>query len=162
MGTIALTLSVQPAQAVFDPGGASAGSSEAGEPRTPTPQRGYIVLGGSTLQVTNNFDAAQSAPADTPKEMLRHISVQIRDAASGQLIPYAIVSVDLLREGRPVLQDQPLVPMLQSGADVSQMHYGNNVKIPGAGEYQFFVRTEPSPLLGAGSVGVAQFNASVK
>jgi hypothetical protein len=162
IGSVVLTLAVQTAQAVFDPSGSSPNSSSGEGQNTPVPQKGYIVLGDSGTGVTNNFDAAQNPPADSPKEMLRHISVQVRDQASGQLIPYVIVSLDLLREGRPVLQDQPLVPMVQSGTDVSQMHYGNNVKIPGAGEYQVFVRMEPSPVLGPGSLGVAQFNVSIK
>lgn len=162
MGNIVLTLSVQPAQAVFEPGRAPSSGNEGDGQKTPIPQRGFVVLGGSTLRITNNFDAAQNPPADSPKELLRHVGVQIRDQASGQLIPYAVVSMDLLREGRATLQDQALVPMLQNGMDVSQMHYGNNVKFPGNGEYQVFVRMEPSPLLGPGSMGVAQFNVSIK
>jgi hypothetical protein len=160
MGNIVLSLSVQGAQPTFDPG-AAVSENGGGDQATPAPQRGYAVLGGSSLKVTNNFDAAQNPPADTPQQMLRHVALQIKDKATGQLIPYAVVSMDLLLQGRPVLQDQALVSMLEAGADVSQMQYGNNVKFPGKGDYQIFVRLQPSPLINSGSSGVAQFNVSI-
>ena len=167
MGNVVITLSVQPAQSVFDPARAAANSTggdqqQSDQQKNAAQQKGYAVLGGSGIKITNNFDGAQSPPADQPREVLRHVAVQIRDKASGQLIPYVGVSMDLLREGRPTLQDQPLIPMVQPDGGVSQMHYGNNVEFPGRGEYQIFVRMEPSPLLGSGSLGVAQFNVSIK
>ncbi len=162
MGNVVLSLTVQPPQPVFDPSRTPSNGAANDPQKTPVPLKGVVVLGGSTLKVTNNFDGAQNPPVDQQREVTRHVEVRVKDKASGQLIPYIVVNMDLLREGRSVLQDQPLVPMLQSGADVSQMHYGNNVKFPGQGEYQVFVRMEPSPLLGSGSVGVAQFNISLR
>lgn len=54
------------------------------------------------------------------------------------------------------------MPMARPGEVVAHMHYGNNVKFPGRGEYQVFVRMEPSPLLVSGSTGVAQFSTSIR
>lgn len=162
LGNLVLTLSVQPAQPVFDPGRTASGGTEGDAPGTPVPQSGYTVLGGSTLRVTNNFDSAQNPPADQPREVLRHVGLQIRDKTSGQLIPYVVVTMDLLREGRSTLQDQALVPMMPSGGGIAEMHYGNNVKFPGRGEYQVFIRMDPNPLIGSSSMGVAQFNVSIK
>ena len=108
-----------------DPALASASSTD--NQQTSVPQTGYLVLGGTSVKVTNNFDSVQSAPADQPREVLRHVSLQIRHKESNQVVPYIVVSMDLLRDGRPVLQDQPLVPMVAGGADTDQMQYGNNV-----------------------------------
>lgn len=160
LGSVVLTLAVQPAQPVYDP--ARVASTSGDEQKANAQPKGFAVLGGSALKVTNNFDSAQGAPADQPREVLRHVALQIKDKDSGQLIPHVTVSMDLLRDGRPVLQDQTLVPMVPAGGGVARLQYGNNVKFPGRGEYQVFVRFEPSPLLGAGSTGVAQFNVSIK
>lgn len=160
-GNVLLSLSVMPAQPMYD--AAKATSATTSDDQKPNSQpKGYAVLGGSTLKVTNNFDGAQGAPADQPREMVRHVALQIKDKDSGQLIPHVVVSVDLLRDGRPVLQDQALVPMVQVGGGVTQMQYGNNVKFPGRGEYQVFIRLDPSPFLASGAAGVAQFNVSIK
>ena len=160
LGGVVLTVAIQPAAPVYDPARVAAAGGD-DQKKNPQPT-GYAVLGGMALKVTNNFDASQSPPADQSREVLRHVALQIKDKASSQLIPHVNVSIDLLRDGRPVWQDQPLVPMLQAGQGVSQMQYGNNVKFPGRGEYQIFVRLEPSPLLGDGAAGVAQFNVSIK
>lgn len=160
VGNAVLTFAVQPAQAAYDP--AAQGSAPAdgdGQQRQPE-AKGYAVLGGAALKVTNNFDPAQRAPADQPQEIIRHLALQVKDKESGQIIPHVEVTLDLLREGRSVLQDQPLVPMVETGGGVAQLHYGNNVKFPGKGEYQVFVRMRPSPLLG--QAGVAQFNVSIR
>jgi len=162
LGGIVLSLWIEPAQSVYDPARVASGSTGDSAKKDNAQPKGYAVLGGSTLKVTNNFDQAQNPPADSEREIVRHVAVQIKEKQSGQLIPHINVSMDLLREGRSVLQDQPLVPMVQAGGNVAQMHYGNNVKFPGKGQYQVFVRMEPSPLLGSESVGVAQFNVSIR
>lgn len=162
LGDVVLTFSVQTAQHMYDPARAQPNSADNDQRKENVQPKGYAVLGGSTLRVTNNFDAAQGAPADQPREMLRQVALQIKDKQSGQLIPHVDVTIDLLREGRPALQNQSLVPMVPGGGGVGQMQYGNNVKFPGRGEYQVFVRMEPSPLLGSGSAGVAQFNVSIR
>ncbi|MCL5962000.1 MAG: iron transporter [Chloroflexi bacterium] len=162
MGNVVVTFTVQPARPILDPVRTPATPTGGGDQKADGPSGTYVVLGGSALKVTNNLDPSQSAPADQAQEMLRHVSAQVTDKTEGQLIPSLVMTMDLLREGRPVLQDQPLVPMVPSGGAVSQMAYGNNVKFPGVGEYQVFVRIEPSPLLGAGGAGVAQFNVSIK
>jgi hypothetical protein len=153
---------VQQAQPAYDPARVTAAPAANSDQKAPAQPKGFAVLGGSTLKVTNNFDQSQSPPADQPLEILRHVAVQIKEKDSGQIVPNVTATMDLLRDGRPVLQDQPLVPMVPAGGGVAQMHYGNNIKIPGKGEYQVFVRMEPSPLLGSDSGGVVQFNLSVK
>lgn len=162
LGNVTLTLWIEPAQPAYDPARVASSSTDNPDRKDAAQPKGYAVLGGSTLKVTNNFDPAQNPPADQQREIVRHVALQVKEQQSGQLIPHINVNMDLLREGRSVLQDQPLVPMAQAGGSVAQMHYGNNVKFPGKGEYQIFVRMEPSPLLGSGSVGVAQFNVSIK
>ena len=161
LGSVVFSFSVQPAEPMYDPSRAPATPTNDQQNDNPPKPKGFAILGGLALKVTNNFDPSQSAPADEPSALVRHVTLQIKDKGSGQLIPDAEVTIDVLRDGRPVLQDQPLVPMVQAGGNVSQMHYGNNVKFPGPGEYQIFVRTKPSPLLGPKPLGVAQFNVSI-
>jgi hypothetical protein len=163
LGEVILTLSVEGAQPMYDASKqAPTPSGNADQQKDQNKPKGLAVLGGMALQLTNNYDPSQSPPADQANQMVRHVALQVKDKASGQLVPHVVVSMDLLKDGRPVLQDQQLVPMVQSGGTVSQMHYGNNVKFPGPGDYQVFVRMQPSPLLGQGSAGAAQFNVSFK
>ena len=158
-GNVVFSFSVEPAAPMYDPSHAPA--TPTGDQQNNQP-RGLAVLGGMALRVTNNFDPTQSAPADQPQAIVRHVNLQIKDKASGQLIPDATVTIDVLRDGRPLLQDQPLVPMVPAGGNISQMHYGNNIKFPGAGNYQIFVRTQPSPLLGSQPLEAVQFNVTIK
>ena len=161
LGGVVLTFSVQPAQPMYDPARQAANPSTNDQQKDKNQPKGFAVLGGQMLEATNNYDPTQNPPADSPQQVVRHVGLQVKDKDSGQLIPDLQVTVDVLREGRPVLQDQRLVPMVPAGGNISQMQYGNNVKFPGQGEYQVFVRMEPSPLLGQGSAGVAQFNLSI-
>lgn len=162
LGNVVLTLALQPAQPVVDPARVAVNQPSGGQQTPAAGPRGFAVLGGAGTKVTNNFDTSQNPPADSEREVLRHVALQIRDKDSQQLIPHINVSMDLLRDGRPVLQDQPLAPMVPAGGNVTQLQYGNNVKFPGRGDYQVFIRLEPSPLLGPGASGAAQFNVSMR
>ena len=162
LGKIVLTFSVQPAQSVYDPARVAYNPDGSDNQKANAHVNSYAVLGGSSLKVTNNLDPSQTPPADQPREILRHVALQIKEKETRMIIPHINVSLDLLLVGRPALQDQPLVPMVKTGGGIAQVQYGNNVKFPGRGEYQVFVRIEPSPLLDASSTGVAQFNVSVK
>jgi hypothetical protein len=161
MGNVVLTLTLATAKPMLDPSSLpstpSGDSSQQSESST-----GYVILGGSGLKVTNNFDPSQTAPADQPNAYMRHVSVQIKDKGTAQLIPSLVITADLLREGRPVLQDQALVPMVPQGGGASQMAYGNNVVFPGPGQYEVFVRLAASPLLGSSATGTAQFNITLQ
>ncbi len=86
----------------------------------------------------------------------------MKDKASGEILPYAEVTMDILRNGRPVLYDQALVPSVAVNDETvpAGLHYGNNVALPGKGNYQLFVRVAPNPFLGDSAPPAAQFNVT--
>lgn len=124
-----------------------------------------VTVGGQTQGISKNLDAAQGPPPD-PKEAtgdyIRHITVVVKDESTGQVVPYLNVSMDLLRDGRPVQYDQPLLAMVPAGGSADQLHYGNNVAFPGKGRYQLFVRIGASPALGDNAPPAAQFGVTIE
>jgi hypothetical protein len=120
-----------------------------------------VVLDGF-LSLTNNIDPSQPAPDDQPQAMVRHVNVQIRMIDGGYAVPYLAVSLDMLLDGHPTLQNLPLMPMVAKESTAQRMYYGNNVKLTQRGSYQVFVRLQPSPVLGKDQPTTAQFNVMVR
>ncbi len=161
VGNFVMTVVVDPAQHMFDLA-KEPDSDAVDEKKAEEQQNGIAVLGGMMLKVTNNIDAAQNPQGDSPQgEVLRHVAIQLKDSTTGQLVPYLAVSMDALRDGRPALSNQSLVPELVSSQDVSQMRYGNNVRFPRKGTYQLFIRIEANPILGSEVPPAAQFNLTL-
>lgn len=162
-GPVVLVLTVDTARYMFDQTSVvSAVPTPQTKDQTKNPRKGSAVFAGGMLRVTNNMDASQNPPADSAEAVFRHVSVQVRDAASGQLIPYLGVSMDVLLDGRPTIFDQALVPMVATDSDSPQLYYGNNIKFPARGRYQVFIRLQPHPLLGQDQPPAAQFNLALQ
>ena len=168
VGNISMELSIATAQYMFDPAKQSDSDEDSDTPSSTKQSnsrsadtKGAAVVGGNMIRITNNFDPSQNPPSDTDKgQMLRHVAVQIKDKTTGQVVPYLLVSMDILRDGKPVLADQGLAPLVPSYGNVNQLRYGNNIQFPRKGNYQIFVRTQSSPLLGADVPPIAQFNVT--
>ena len=164
-GPVTFTLALQPARHMFDQAMA-AGTEAAQQPQDKSKsqgqRKGSAVLGGGMLHVANNIDAAQNPPPDSAQGLVRHVVVQVRDTASGQLVPYLSVSMDVLLDGRPAIFDQALAPMIATDGNPALLYYGNNVKFPQRGTYQIFVRLQPHPLLGEQAPPAAQFNLTLQ
>lgn len=166
--SLTLTLSVQPARRMVT-------SNTSPSAATPQPQQGQnsegaaaqqeLVLGVQTQQISKNLDSSQSPPPDPKDEQgdyIRNVAIQVTDSTTGQVVPYLLISLDILKDGRPVRYDQGLVPAVPQGESVERMHYTNNVAFPGKGRYQLFVRIQPSPLLGNGSPPSTQFEVIIE
>ncbi len=168
LGNLALTLSVDTAHRMVTPNAPAAAPTPQGQQGNQNqggPAAQDMVLGSQTQQISKNLDASQGPPPD-PKEaqgdFIRHVAIQVKDKNTGQVVPYLVISVDLLRDGRPVQYDQPLVAMVPAGGSADQMHYGNNMAFPGKGNYQLFVRIAPSALIGNSAPPTAQFDVSIE
>jgi uncharacterized protein involved in high-affinity Fe2+ transport len=120
-----------------------------------------LVLDG-LLQLTNNVDPSQPVPDDQLQAMVRHVNVQIRGADLARPVPYLTTSLDMLLDGRPVISNVALEPMLAAESSSPEMYYGNNLKLTQRGTYQVFVRVQPSALLGKAPPPTAQFTVVVR
>lgn len=166
-GNLILTIEVGAARRMFAEGSPQSAPTPQGQ--NPQGQGGpaqqEMVLGGQMMHVSNNLDAAQAPPPD-PKEstgdFIRHAAVQVKDKDTGQVVPYLAVTMDILKDGRPVEDDIGLVPMVPVGGGPDQLHYGNNVAFPGKGRYQLFVRMPGNPMLGNNAAPYAQFDVTIE
>jgi hypothetical protein len=166
---VVLSLRLDTARHMFEPAVASAVGSNPDPAASGGDQNkdkdkenvGSAVFPGGMLRVVGNFDAAQGAPADAPNAIIRHVVLTAKTKDGGQVVPYQSVSIDVLLDGRPVIFDQALVPMVMVDKDPRQLYYGNNIKLPQRGTYQVFVRLARNPLLGADQPPAAQFNLTV-
>ena len=120
-----------------------------------------LVLDG-LLQLTNNVDPSQPVPDDQSQAIVRHVNVQIRGADLAHPIPYLTTSLDMLLDGRPVISNVALEPMVAAESSSPEMYYGNNLKLTQRGTYQVFVRVQPSALLGKAPPPTAQFTVVVR
>jgi hypothetical protein len=115
------------------------------------------------LKVTNNLDPSQPAPVDEAQSTMRHLNMQIRANDGGYPVPYLNVSMDILLDGRPVINGISVIPMTAPDSATPQLlYYGNNVKLTQRGTYQFFVRMQPSSVLGKDPPPTAEFNVVVR
>ncbi len=172
VGNLTMTLSVAQARRMVVGAAAASGTStpqsqqgQGGNQRQGGPAQQEMILGDQTQQVNKNLDPSQGPPPD-PKDgqgdYIRNVTIQVKDNSTGQVVPYLIVSMDLLRDGRPVQYDQALLASVPQGESVEQLHYTNNVAFPGKGRYQLFVRIQPSPVLGNSAPPSTQFEVIIE
>jgi hypothetical protein len=164
VGGLTLSLAFEPARHMgtqsattppdLDPAHTSAASA------APAAAASSSILEGM-LQLTNNIDPSQPAPADQPQTMMRHVRVEVQSSDGGNPVPYLSASLDMLLDGRPVMSNLAVVPMVATEATTPQLYYGNNVRLAQRGTYQVFVRLQPSALLGKDAPEAAQFNVVV-
>jgi hypothetical protein len=115
------------------------------------------------LKVTNNLDPSQPVPPDDPQTVMRHLNLQIRANDGGYPVPYLSVSMDILLDGRPMISGLSVVPMTDPDSATPQLlYYGNNLKLTQRGTYQFFVRMQPSSVLGKDPPPTAEFNVVLR
>lgn len=162
---LTITMSVGTAVRMVAASPPSAGPTPQGQQGQGGGAQTMVVVGGQTQGISKNLDASQGPPPD-PKEAtgdyIRHVAVVVKDKSTEQVVPYLSVSTDLLRDGRPVQYDQPLLAMVPTGGSADQLHYGNNVAFPGKGRYQLFVRIGASPALGNSAPPAAQFEVTIE
>lgn len=165
LDNLTLAITVGPARRMNTAASPAAGPTPQGQQGQGGAAQQEVVLGDRTQGVNKNLDAAQGPPPD-PKEatgdFIRHVDIQVKDKATGQVVPYLAVSMDILRDGRPVQYDQALLPMVPAEGASDQMHYGNNVAFPGKGRYQLFVRIPANPMLGSNNPPSAQFEVTIE
>ncbi len=92
---------------------------------TPVP---FLVYNGTTMQEVK-----------PPKNTSFHLMVQLNDAQTNVVIPYASVW-GTITEGGKTPFDESLWPMISR---YMGPHYGNDVALPGAGTYQLKVLVSP-------------------
>jgi hypothetical protein len=165
VGNVTVSLALEPARHMLAQGAAlttdpdPAHQTGAGTPETLGSTA--LVLDG-LLRLTNNIDPSQPVPDDEPQAMLRHVDVQIRGAEAAYPVPYLSASLDMLLDGRPIISNVALVPMVAAESTTPEVHYGNNLKLVQRGTYQVFVRVQPSALLGKDPPPTAQFTVVVR
>jgi len=163
VGAVTLSLALEPARHMFDQAAVlNADPAQQGQDTAKTQNAGSFILAGGMTRVTNNLDPSQAAPPDMPQAIIRHVVVQVKTADRDQPVSYLALTMDVLLDGRPVLFDQSLAPLVTDDKDAPRLYYGNNVKFPQAGVYQVFIRTQRSPVLGKEQPPAAQFNLTLR
>jgi hypothetical protein len=85
------------------------------------------------------FNGTREQMIKPPKHTSFHLMVMLNDARTKVAIPYASVWATIRRHGK-VVYDERQWPML---SEYMGPHYGNNVSVPGAGEYQLSLLISP-------------------
>jgi hypothetical protein len=170
-GGVTLSLTLEPArrmiadtesQAADQPSDHPSGGAES-KPADSKPAALTALTLDGLLKVTNNLDPSQPAPADDPQSMMRHLNLQIRANDGGYPVPYLSVSMDILLDGRPAISGLSVVPMTAPDSATPQLlYYGNNLKLTQRGTYQFFVRMQPTSVLGKEPPPTAEFNVIMR
>jgi len=162
-GAVTLSLALEPARHMSDQAAApNADPAQQGQDAAKAPNGRSVILAGGVTRVTNNLDPSQAPPPDMPQAIIRHVVVQVKTADRDQPVSYLALTMDVLLDGRPVLFDQPLAPLVTVDKDAPRFYYGNNVKFPQLGVYQVFIRTQRSPMLGKEAPPAAQFNLAMR
>jgi hypothetical protein len=169
VGSVVMSLAFDMPRHMRDQAAVLAGEAAQSPAPQPTAQAGTLatrsegaVVLSDMVRVTNNIDSTQPLPADAAQQIMRHVVVQVRTGEAGAVVPYLGLSMDLLLDGRPVLNGQAVVPMVAMGSDAPRLYYGNNIRLPQRGTYQAFVRMSRNPLLGQDPTPAAQFNLAVR
>ena len=165
-GSVTLSLTLEPARRMIADRGAQTGVQDSPTPPGAGNQQPAaltaLTLDG-LLKVTNNLDPSQPAPADESQSIMRHLNLQVRANDGGYAVPYLTVSLDILLDGRPVITGLSVVPMTAPDSATPQLlYYGNNVKLTQRGTYQFFVRMQPTSVLGTDPPPTAEFNVVMR
>jgi Fe2+ transport protein len=91
---------------------------------TPVP---FVIYNGTSEQLVK------------PGKASSHLMVMLSDADTGVAIPYASVWATISKDGK-VIYDERQWPMISR---YMGPHYGNDVKVPGAGTYQLSLLVSP-------------------
>ncbi|HEY1713767.1 MAG TPA: iron transporter [Solirubrobacteraceae bacterium] len=85
------------------------------------------------------FNGTREQKVPLPKHTSFHLMVMLNDARTNVAIPYASVWATIRKAGK-VVYDERQWPML---SEYMGPHYGNNVSLPGAGQYSLSLLISP-------------------
>ena len=85
------------------------------------------------------FDGTKEQMIKPPKTTSFHLMVMLNDSHTGVALPYAGVWATIKKAGK-VVYDERMWPMISA---YMGPHYGNNVSLPGAGNYQMSLLVSP-------------------
>jgi hypothetical protein len=85
------------------------------------------------------FNGTREQKVNLPKHTSFHLMVMLNDARTNVAIPYAGVWATIRKAGK-VVYDERQWPML---SEYMGPHYGNNVSLPGSGEYDLSLLISP-------------------
>ncbi|MFZ0089469.1 MAG: iron transporter [Solirubrobacteraceae bacterium] len=85
------------------------------------------------------FDGTSERMVKPPKNVSFHLMVDLADSRTGVAIPYASVWATITKGGK-VVYDERQWPMI---SEYMGPHYGNNVALPGAGDYRLSLLISP-------------------
>lgn len=85
------------------------------------------------------YDGNKEQVIKPPPKTSFHLMVMLNDAHTGVAIPYAGVWATIKKAGR-VVYDERMWPMISA---YMGPHYGNNVSLPGGGDYQMSLLISP-------------------
>jgi hypothetical protein len=85
------------------------------------------------------YDGSGEQTIRPPKHTSFHLMVMLNDSHTGVPIPYATVWATIRKAGK-VVYDERMWPMISA---YMGPHYGNNVSLPGAGNYQMSLLVSP-------------------
>jgi len=162
IGGVTLSMAVEPAKHMLAQSVVAASDPDPAHQAGPAVSASNAVVLDGLLRLTNNLDPSQPLPDDQPQSMIRHVNVQVKSDDGGYAVPYLSVSLDALLDGRPMTSGLAVVPMIDTESTAPRLYYGNNLKLVQRGTYQFFVRLQPSALLGKEPPPAAQFNVVVR
>jgi hypothetical protein len=162
VGGVTLSMAVEPAKHMLAQSVVAASDPDPAHQAAPSTSPSTAVVLDGLLRLTNNVDLSQPLPDDQPQSIIRHVNVQVKSDDGGYPVPYLSVSLDALLDGRPMASGLAVVPMIDTQSTAPRLYYGNNVKLMQRGAYQFFVRLQPSALLGNEPPATAQFNVTVR
>jgi Fe2+ transport protein len=165
-GGVTLSLALEPARRMIPDAQSQPADPPSDHPQGANDQQPAaltaLTLDG-LLKVTNNLDPSQPVPPDDPQSVVRHLNLAIRANDGGYPVPYLGVSIDILLDGRPETTGVSVVPMTDPDSATPQLlYYGNNIKLTHRGTYQFFVRMQPSSVLGKDPPPTAEFNVVMR
>lgn len=126
--------------------GATSGASAGGIKPVPMQQLGVADWQGMKITAQAMTAVPFVVYNGTSEQMVRpgrrtsfHLMVMLNDSHTGVTIPYAGVWATISQDGK-VVYDERQWPMLSA---FMGPHYGNNVSLPGAGEYQLSLLISP-------------------
>ena len=85
------------------------------------------------------FDGTKEQIVKPSKRTSFHLMVMLNDAHTGVALPYASVWATIKKAGK-IVYDERMWPMISA---YMGPHYGNNVSLPGGGEYQMSLLISP-------------------
>ena len=85
------------------------------------------------------FDGTKEQEVKPPPKTSFHLMVMLNDAHTGVPLPYASVWATIKKAGK-IVYDERMWPMISA---YMGPHYGNNVSLPGGGEYQMSLLISP-------------------